>query len=401
MKVLEGIRVVEVTSWLFVPAAGAVLAEWGAEVVKIDHPDRPDPIRNMRVAGMGRDNEPLAPMYHLANRGKRSLGMDVGSEKGREILKSLVAEADVFLTNLLPGSRRKLGLEVEDIREMNPNIVYARGSGFGPEGPEAETPGFDGTAYWARGGIADSLTPAGASEPTPSVPAMGDLPAGLTLAGAITAALLQRERTGKTSVVDVSLLGTAVWNAAPSILAAAWTGKAHTRVPRTSNPNPATIVYGLRGDRYLKLSLFVSDLHFTELCERLGRPDIPADSRFADSAARAVNHEACIAELDSVFAQLTAEEITARFSGMSGAWSLVQTVDEVSRDPQVQANGYVRTFDVHGETMPTAASPWQFDGEFPELSPAPDHGQHTDEILLEMGMDWEALLQLKIDGVVT
>ncbi|WP_179475209.1 CaiB/BaiF CoA transferase family protein [Mycolicibacterium vinylchloridicum] len=400
MKVLEGIRVVEVTSWLFVPAAGAVLAEWGAEVIKIDHPERPDPLRNMRVAGMGRDSQPLAPMYHLANRGKRSLGMDVGSRQGRDILAQLVADTDVFLTSLLPRSRAKLGLDVDSVREMNPRIIYAKGSGYGPDGPDADAPGFDGTAYWARGGIADSLTPAGAAEPTPSVPAMGDLPAGLTLAGAIAAALLRRERTGETPVVDVSLLGTAVWNAAPAILSSAWTGRKPTRVPREQNPNPATLVYRLRDDRYIKLSLFASDRHFTELCERIGRADIVADPRFTDSRSRAEHHEACIAELDAVFATLTTQDVISRFTGMSGAWSLVRNVDEVALDPQVQANGYVRSFAVDGEDMPTAASPWQFDSATPELSAAPAHGEHTDEILLQLGLDWDALLELKMDGVI-
>jgi crotonobetainyl-CoA:carnitine CoA-transferase CaiB-like acyl-CoA transferase len=371
------------------------------EVIKIDHPERPDPIRELRIAGLGEPGQPLRIMYEMANRGKRSLGLDITSAEGRELFTQMVGQADVFLTNLLPSSLKRMELEVEDIRRIQPQIVYARGSGYGPRGDDADSPGFDGTAYWARGGIADSLTPADAALPTPSTPAMGDAPAGLSLAGAITAALLHRERTGHAAVVDVSLLGTAVWNAAPQIISAAWTGHAPVKARREDNSNPVSLPYRLKDGRFIKLSLFTSDLHWASLCERMGRADLVTDERFHDSAARAANNVACIRELESALGQLTIDEVISRFTGMSGAWSVVRTVEEVVDDPQVCANGYIRSVQTGHGPIPVAGTPWQFDGAAPELAAAPEHGQHTEEILLELGLDWDGLIKLKEAGIIT
>ncbi|MFC3775925.1 CaiB/BaiF CoA transferase family protein [Mycolicibacterium holsaticum] len=400
MKVFEGVRVVELASYLFVPAAGAILADWGADVVKIEHPERPDPQRNFVIADMSVGDAPFEPLMQQTNRGKRSLGLDVGTADGYRLLTRLVATADVFLTNLLPASRRRLRLEVDDVRVMNPNVVYVRGTGYGPVGEDRNMPGFDGTTFWARGGAADNLTPAGAEEPTPMPPALGDLPGSTSVAGAIAAGLFHRARTGEPPVVDVSLLGVAVWGNSPAIIASALRGEPIRKTPREENFNPASLAYRTRDGRFIKLSLFQSDRYFGRLCECLGVPGLASDARFVDSASRAANNRECIAALDGAFAQFDLAEVTERLAGLGGPWSVVQTTYEVSQDPQVLANRYLADLDVDGQKVTVAASPWQFGETRYPLRAAPGHGADTDEILFELGLNQDEIIEHKVSGTV-
>ena len=400
MKVLEGIRVVELASYLFVPAAGAILADWGADVIKIEHPERPDPQRNMVIADLSVGDEPFTPLMQQTNRGKRSIAFDGSTEAGHAIFSRLVETADVFLTNLLPDSRKRLHVDVEDVRAVNPSIVYARGSGYGPKGAERNMRGFDGTTFWARGGGADNLTPGGATQPTPMRPALGDLPGATALAGAIVAGLLHRERTGVPPVVDVSLLNVAVWGNSPAIIAAAQQGGPIRKTLREDNSNPLTLAYRTADERFIKLSLFQSDRFFGELCDCLGALEIGRDPRFADSSGRAASRRECTAALDEVFGRLTLSEVQERLADFGGAWSIVQSVYEVSQDPQVLANGYLAEVDDGARKTTIAASPWQFGETRYALSPAPEHGADTDDILLELGFDYDDIIKHKIQGVV-
>lgn len=400
MKVFEGVRVVELASYLFVPAAGAMLADWGADVIKIEHPERPDPQRSLVIAGMSQGDRPFDALMQQTNRGKRSLGIDVSTPDGYELLGILVATADVFLTNLLPDSRRRLRLDVDEVRAMNPNVVYVRGSGYGPAGADRNLPGFDGTTFWARGGAADNLTPAGAAEPTPLPPAFGDLPGATAVAGAVAAGLFHRQRSGVPPVVDVSLLGVAVWGNSPAIIASAQRGGPIPKTLREENVNPASLAYRTRDERFIKLSLFQSDRYFGRLCERLGVPELAADERFADSASRALHRRECIAALDEAFVQFNLEEIAERLADLGGPWSVVQTTYEVARDPQVLANQYLTGLDVAGREVTVASSPWQFGETRYPLRPAPDHGADTDDILLELGLAQDAIIAHKVAGTV-
>lgn len=400
MKVFKGVRVVELASYLFVPAAGAMLADWGADVIKVEHPERPDPQRSLVIAGMSQGDRPFDALMQQTNRGKRSLGIDVSTPDGHELLGRLVATADVFLTNLLPDSRRRLRLDVDEVRAMNPNIVYVRGSGYGPAGADRNLPGFDGTTFWARGGAADNLTPAGAAEPTPLPPALGDLPGATAVAGAVAAGLFHRQRSGVPPVVDVSLLGVAVWGNSPAIIASAQRGGPIPKTVREENVNPASLAYRTRDKRFIKLSLFQSDRYFGRLCERLGVPEVAADERFADSALRALYRRECIAALDQAFAQFSLDEITERLADLGGPWSVVQTTYEVARDPQVLANHYLTGLDVDGREITIASSPWQFGETRYPLRPAPDHGADTDDILLELGLGQDAIIAHKVAGTV-
>ncbi|MGH9084594.1 MAG: CoA transferase, partial [Acidimicrobiales bacterium] len=212
---LEGIRVIEVASWMFVPSGGSVLVDWGAEVIKVE-PLTGDPQRGLITSGLlpgGAGGVNF--MVEQPHRGKRSIALDLSHPDGHEALMKLVETADVFLTNYLPQVRRKLKLDTDDIRARNPNIVIARGSGAGPKGPEAEKGGYDGASFWARGGVGVTMPDRDGWPPGQPTPAFGDVMGGLTTAGAIAAALFKRERTGETSVVDVSLLATAMWQISP------------------------------------------------------------------------------------------------------------------------------------------------------------------------------------------
>lgn len=398
MKVFDGIRVIELASYLFVPAAGAIMADWGADVLKIEHPQRPDPQRNLVIADMSAGNEPFEALAQQTNRGKRSVGLDASTAGGYEILRRLVVTADVFLTNLLPESRKRLRVEVDDIRAMNPKVIYVRGSGYGPAGEARDLPGFDGTTFWARGGAADNLTPAGAAEPTPLPPALGDLPGATTVAGAIAAGLFHRERTGEPPLVDVSLLNVAVWGNSPAIIASAQRGRPIDKTPRENNLNPASLAYRTRDDRFIKLSLFESDRYFDRLCGCLGTPELAADQRFVDSVSRAANGRECIAALDAAFGRLSLAEVTERLADLGGPWSVVQTTYEVSQDPQVAANQYLVDVETNGGKVRIAASPWQFGETRYPLRSAPEHGADTDEVLLELGLDYGEILEHKVSG---
>src|SRR5581483_8388699 len=204
--VLGGIRVVEVASWTFVPISGAVLAEWGADVIKVEHPASGDPQRGLISSGLVPGGDGVNFMFEIPNRGKRSVGLDISTDDGRELLYKPVETADVFVTNYLPDVRTRLGIDVEEIRARNPNVVYVRGTGQGTKGPDAEKGGFDGASYWARAGLGMTLKDRASEWPADQRPAFGDVMGGLTIAGGIAAALLRRERTGVASTVDVSLL---------------------------------------------------------------------------------------------------------------------------------------------------------------------------------------------------
>jgi crotonobetainyl-CoA:carnitine CoA-transferase CaiB-like acyl-CoA transferase len=401
--VLAGIKVLEVAAWTFVPAAGAVLAEWGADVVKVEHPVGGDPQRGLISSGLvpagaGGVNY----MIEVPNRGKRSIGIDLTTEGGREILLKLAAQSDVFLTNYLPHVRTKLGIDVDDIRAANPDIIYVRGSGHGTKGPDADKPGYDGVSYWSRGGIAAALTPPTADWPTGSRPAFGDVMGGMTLAGGIAAALFRRERTGVASTVDVSLLGLAAWNLSPDVTSA----KLYENSPipvfdRSSSPNPLVGNYRTKDGRYITLMMLQSDKFWPEVVGLLGLGELLTDDRFADGASRFHNRVELIKIFDETFASKTLEEWKTALASLSGAWGPLQTAVELHDDADVVANGYIPMVTAQtGAQFAMPANPVQFDETPVVPSGAPEHGQHTEEVLLELGLSWEDIARHKEQGDV-
>jgi crotonobetainyl-CoA:carnitine CoA-transferase CaiB-like acyl-CoA transferase len=401
--VLRGIRVLEVAAWTFVPAAGAVLADWGADVIKVEHPEMGDPQRGLIAMGII-PGGPGAVNYIMEqpNRGKRSIGLDISTPGGLAVLHELVKTSDVFLTSFLPQVRRKLKIDVEDIRAVNPDIVYVRGSGQGARGPDAEMGGYDGASYWSRGGIANALTPPSVEYPIAPRAAFGDLPGGMTIAGGIAAALFARERTGEPPVVDVSLLACAAWALSPDIVASQlYGGDPLPKFDRGRVPNPLVNTYKTADGRFIIFIMMQGDRFWPEFCARIGREDLLTDERFVDGAARFANARECVAEIDATMQSKTLDEWRAALTGMTGVWAPVQSADEIPTDPQVVANGYVPIVSRDdGVTYPLVANPVQFNETPVVLGPAPEHGQHTEEILLELGLDWEQIIAHKEAGAV-
>ncbi|MEH0421294.1 CaiB/BaiF CoA transferase family protein [Streptomyces sp. B21-083] len=401
MKPLEGIRVIEAAMYGFVPSAGAVLADWGADVIKVEHAVTGDPQRGLRQTGSFRVEGDPNPNVAHANRGKRSLGLDMSRPDGLEVLHELVKGADVFLTSFMPASRARLGIDVDDIRAVNPRIVYARGSAMGPRGPESGKGGYDMTAFWSRAGTAASITPPGTEGMiSPPGPAYGDTVSGTNLAGGIAAALLRRERTGETSVVDVSLLGSGLWALGHSIalslhLDRAWEGV--TPSAHGSPANPLSGLYRTSDGRYIAFVMLQPAKFWPNVCRCIGRPELADDPRFATAETIAEHTADAVKILREVIASRTLTEWSADLAALDGPWAPVQDTLQAAADHQVRANGYIG----RAGDLELVSSPVQFDVEDTRLGSAPEFAAQTEEILGELGYDWDRILALKASGAIT
>lgn len=392
---LSGVRIVELAGWTFVPAAGAFLADLGADVIKVEPPggDPQRALQNLLNFGMAGPN----PFLEIPNRAKRSVTINLRNPSGRDALLKVVATADVFLTSYLPKVRAQLGVEVEDLRAVNPGLIYVRGSGWGPKGPMRDVGGYDLAAGWASSGLAHRLTPLdGDQPPDPQPAAFFDLQGANTIAGAISAALFHRERHGEPTVVDVSLLSVGWWTMAPDIVASPYTSLASVSADRTQPGNPLTNSYRTRDARWLYLVCLQADRFWAEVCQILERPDLVSHPHFVDAKVRYEHRQECVAELDKAFAARTLAEWQERFEGFSGVWAPVLAPLEIYDHPQAGPNGYLpEVTAADGSTFRLPAPPVQFD-ETPAVprSPAPEAGQHTEEILLEAGYSWEDIAEL-------
>jgi len=397
-KVMEGVKVVEVSLYGFVPAAGAALADWGADVVKIEDPVQGDPMRGVITSGLGPEKTGFSFMWDIVNRGKRSVGVDLRTPEGLELVLTMVESADVFLTSFLPAARRRLGIDVDAVMARNPRIVYARGSGQGVKGPEAEKGGFDAISYWFRAGISSAITPEGSPYPL-RMPggAFGDVQSGVALAGGIGAGLAYRERTGKGTVVDLSLLSMGMWAMQPGIVGSTLADVEELpKHDRTRPYNPLSNAYRTSDGRFIALNMLQADRYWPRFCEVIGRPDLVEHPKFATAELRLEHVEECVDLLDGIFAEKPLAHWREVLSQQEGQWDVVQTARELNADPQALANGYVQTVDYgDGRSLQMVSAPVQFGEEPPELRPAPEHGADTEAVLLEMGYDWEQIIALK------
>jgi crotonobetainyl-CoA:carnitine CoA-transferase CaiB-like acyl-CoA transferase len=406
---MEGVRVLEVAQFTFVPAAGAVLADWGADVIKIEHAERGDAQRGLvRLLGLDVSSKgpSFFPIMEGPNRGKRSVGLALEKPGARKVFEELVRSSDVFLTNFLPGARAKLAIELDDVRAINPDIIYVRGSGFGVRGPEADKGGYDSTAFWARGGSAAGVTPPGAEQMVrmPSG-AYGDSMGGMTIAGGIAAALFKRQTTGETSVVDVSLLGVGAWATQFSVnLVLMADGPLPVAEPprHGSATNPLIGAYRCADGRWLELSMLQPGRYWPEFAAVVGRAELATDERFDSVEKIMANAGEAAAIVAEILAARTYAEWLEVFAALDGQWAAVQNSWEVGQDPSLRANGQVApVVDADGVDRELVASPVQFDETPVELTRAPQFAEHTDDVLRELGWTDEALIELKVEGAIT
>jgi crotonobetainyl-CoA:carnitine CoA-transferase CaiB-like acyl-CoA transferase len=396
----DGVRVVELAQWVFVPVAGALLADWGADVIHIES-TQGDPYRGLITQGIGSDRGGVNLSLALANRGKRSIALNIKLDEGMEALLRLLSSADVFLTNMRPQALQRLGLDAESLTDRYPNLVYARGHGYGVRGPDADQAGYDASAFWSRGGLAHMLTPPEREYPIGQRGAMGDRNGAMALAFGVAGALLKRTRTGTGSVVDVSLMATAMWTLSSDVLAALGGDEPKASSGRGPSVNPVVGMYRTKDGRHIQLVFLEADRYWPDFCRVIGRPDLIDDPRFSDLRARGENAEACLAELDGEFAKRTFAEWKELLRQLDAPWAPVQSVPELLDDPQVIANGYVGDVVVDGEpAYRLPAVPVQFDGQPPTLRRAPEHGEDTEAVLVELGYDWDEIIALKEAEVI-
>ncbi len=398
--VMDGVRVVEVSEHTFMPAAGMALADWGADVIKIERTTGGgDPMRSLNIPNLNAGG--YNPYFEAGNRGKRAIALDLLQEAGREIFYRLIKDADVFITNLRKNARVQMGIEPEALFAHNPKLIYARGTGNGLLGPLAPQGGFDGATTWYRGGLAYLQSKPGKEPPGPGT-SYGDLMGGLTMAGAISAALFKRERTGKGSIVDNSLYSTGAYLSSQHVaMASLGNPRVPTDTPRSGNFDALVMTYRTKDDRWINLCLLMPKW-WGDFCRHIDREDLIDDERFADPKARFVNRGALIGELDETFARHTMFEWAAKLETMEGVWAPAFSPAEIAQDPQALINGFVTPVgDPNQPDYSIAVTPCQFDEQpVGKLKRGPRYGEHTDEILGEIGVTGDELASLREAGIL-
>ena len=385
MGPLAGLRAVELGMWVAAPACATLLADWGADVVKVEQPGG-DPNRyTLRHVGQDLDHE---PGFETDNRGKRGVVLDLRIPDGAAALEALLARADILVTNLRPGALERLGLHPRAVLERHPRLVIGTLTGYGWQGAERDRAGYDVSAFWARPGIAAMLNPA--DQPPPGIrPGMGDRAAAVNLLAGMLAALLQRERTGRGGVVDVSLLRSGAYAIASDLALQNHFGKRGRTRPRTEHENPLYNCYRTADGRWFWLVALEGSRHWPGLLAALDRPDLGTDERFASGAARRRHRNELIAVLDAEFAGRDLAEWAARFDAAQVWWAPVQTLAEVVADAQAEAIGtFVRQPGMgDGGPLRTVSTPVTFwDAELSHDRGAPALGEHTAEVLAELGL---------------
>ncbi len=379
---LQDLRVVELATYIAAPGAGAIMADWGADVIKIESAAG-DPMRNY----LGAQNPPdFDPVFAVDNRGKRAIVVDYRTEDGRAVVKKLLAKADVFITNLRPSQLERAGFDFAALQNEFPRLIHATITGYGLEGPDADRAAMDMAAFWARAGLTNMLTARDAEPLLPRL-GMGDHVTAISIVAGVLAALHERARTGRGRQVEASLFRSAIYAASSDLAIQQTLGRLASTRPRTRAPNPLTNYFRTKDGHWVIVLTKRANEEWDVFCDIMNRPDLLKDERFATRAARAKNNDACVALIDEGFAARTLEEVAKMMDARDMVWSPVQTPAEALADPVARETGAVQDITLaSGRVAQTLGAPLRFPGA--DDGPKGQHpglGEHTVEVLHELG----------------
>jgi crotonobetainyl-CoA:carnitine CoA-transferase CaiB-like acyl-CoA transferase len=397
---LEGIRVVEYATYMAAPGAGCILRDWGADVIKIEPPGG-DPIR-LFFRTIGTDIEDN-PVFDFDNRGKKSVIIDTSKPEGQDLIREMVKDADVFLTNVRPGGLARSGLDYTALKQINPRLVYCSLTGYGLEGPDADRPGFDIASFWSRTGVASLTIPKG-GEPFPLRTAFGDHTTSIAAAAGICAALVEAGRTGKGRLVEASLFRTGLYTMGSDLAIQLFFGRVASTKGRGEQNVPISNFFRTKDERWFCIVARQGETDWAPLCRVIGREDLINDPRFNNAKGRRANSAEVVAILDAGFGAYPMAELCHRLDAESIAWAPVQTLADVSTDPQAFAAGaIVQTPSARGDgsSYASPASPVRFPGaDDGPKGPSPTPGQHTADVLALLGRSEAEIAALFATGVV-
>lgn len=395
---LRGIKVVEYATYMAAPGAGAILSDWGAEVIKVEPPNG-DPIRNF-FKTIGTDYE-VNPVFDFDNRGKKSIILDTSTDEGNAILRELAEDADVFLTNVRPGGLSRSGLDFDGLKTVNPKLVYCSLTGYGLTGPDADRPGFDIASFWSRTGVANLTTPKG-QEPFPLRTAFGDHTTSMAAAAGICAALVEAQNTGQGRLVEASLMRAGLFAMGSDFAIQLHFGRVGSTKERKQSIQPLMNFYKTKDDHWICLVSRQGNVDWEPICHAIDRADLIDDKRFNTAKGRRAHLAELVEELDAGFGKYTKEEMAQRLDDNVLAWAPVQTLAEVAEDPQVHAAGAIGHIPkADGTRQPIPASPIRFPGaDDGPKGPSPEPGEHSRDVLASLGYESNKIDAAIKSGVV-